>query len=79
MNIKIKPKEATAIINSLISGVVPKIGVQHITVGRSNEVEMVLNALEEAKNGHSMMKFWIGNYGSGKSFMLHLLTTVALK
>lgn len=79
MNSKVKPKEATAIINSLISGVVPKLGVQHITVGRSNEVEMVLNALEEVKKGHSMMKFWIGNYGSGKSFMLHLLTTVALK
>ena len=35
MNLNVKPKEATAIINSLISGVVPKIGVQHITVGRS--------------------------------------------
>jgi len=79
MEINVKPKEATAIINSLIGGVVPKIGVQHITVGRSNEVEMVLSALEETKNGHSMMKFWIGDYGSGKSFMLHLLTTVALK
>jgi len=79
MKINVKPKEATAIINSLIGGVVPKIGVQHITVGRSNEVEMVLSALEETKNGHSMMKFWIGDYGSGKSFMLHLLTTVALK
>ncbi|MDH6304132.1 hypothetical protein M2459_000844 [Parabacteroides sp. PF5-5] len=79
MTIKVKPKEATAIINSLISGVVPKIGVQHITVGRSNEIEMVLKALEEVKNGHSMMKYWIGDFGSGKSFMLHLLNTVALK
>ncbi len=79
MKPKVKPKEATAIINSLISGVVPKIGVQHITVGRSSEVEMVLNVLTEIKNGHSMMKFWVGGYGSGKSFMIHLLTTVALK
>ncbi len=79
MSIKIKPKEATAIINSLISGVVPKIGVQHITVGRADEVETVVGALEEVKNGHSMMKFWIGDFGSGKSFMLHLLNTVALK
>jgi hypothetical protein len=79
MNIKIKPKEATAIINSLISGVVPKIGVQHITVGRSNEVDMIIHVLEEVKNGHSMMKCWIGSFGSGKSFMMHLLTTVALK
>jgi hypothetical protein len=75
----IKPKEATAIINSLIGGVVPKIGVQHITVGRSAEVDAFLNALDDVKNGHSIVKFWIGDFGSGKSFMLHLLNTVALK
>jgi hypothetical protein len=75
----IKPKEATSIINSLIGGVVPKIGVQHITVGRSEEIEAFVKALEDVRNGHSMMKFWIGDFGSGKSFMLHLLNTVALK
>lgn len=75
----IKPKEATAIINSLIGGVVPKIGVQHITVGRSPEIEAFITALDDVKNGHSMVKFWIGDFGSGKSFMLHLLNTVALK
>lgn len=75
----LKPKEATAIINSLLGGVVPKIGVQHITVGRSPEVEAFLSALEDVKNGHSIVKFWIGEFGSGKSFMLHLLNTVALK
>jgi len=75
----IKPKEATSIINSLISGVVPKIGVQHITVGRSEEIKAIVSALEDVKNGQSMVKFWIGDYGSGKSFMLHLLNTIALK
>ena len=79
MNKTVKPKEATAIINSLTGGVVPKLGVQHITVGRSNEVTMVIQSLEEVKNGHSLMKCWIGDFGSGKSFMLHLLNTVALK
>ncbi|MDR1221872.1 MAG: ATP-binding protein [Tannerella sp.] len=78
MNKKIKPKEATAVINSLIGGVVPKLGVQHITVGRSDEVAMALQSLEEVKDGHSMVKYWIGDFGSGKSFMLHLLNTVAL-
>ncbi|MCT6869644.1 ATP-binding protein [Apibacter sp.] len=77
--INIKPKEATAIINSLVSGVVPKIGVQHITVGRSEEITAFVSALEDVKNGHSLVKFWIGDFGSGKSFMLHLLNTVALK
>lgn len=75
----IKPKEATSIINSLTGGVVPKIGIQHITVGRSEEINAVISALEDVKNGHSMVKFWIGDFGSGKSFMLHLLNTVALK
>jgi len=79
MNENIKPKEATAIINSLIGGVVPKIGVQHITVGRSEEIEAFVAALNDVKNGHSIVKFWIGDFGSGKSFMLHLLNTVALK
>ncbi|UKB86200.1 ATP-binding protein [Chryseobacterium sp. MEBOG06] len=75
----IKPKEATSIINSLVSGVVPKIGVQHITVGRSEEINAVIGSLEDVKNGLSLVKFWIGDFGSGKSFMLHLLNTVALK
>ncbi|MCC9043913.1 ATP-binding protein [Myroides sp. M-43] len=79
MTTNIKPKEATAIINSLIGGVVPKIGVSHIAVGRNEEVNAFISALEDVKSGHSIMKFWIGDFGSGKSFMLHLLNTVALK
>lgn len=75
----VKPREATAIINSLTAGVVPKIGVQHITVGRSDETDAFIKALEDVKNGHSMVKFWIGDFGSGKSFMMHLMNTVALK
>ncbi|MDD4730053.1 MAG: ATP-binding protein [Dysgonamonadaceae bacterium] len=79
MVLKIKEKEATAIINSLSGGVVPRIGVQHITVGRQLEIEAFTQALDDVKNGHSMVKFWIGDFGSGKSFMLHLLNTVATK
>lgn len=77
--INIKPKEASAIINSLVSGVVPKIGIQHITVGRSEEINAFVAALEDVKDGQSLVKFWIGDFGSGKSFMLHLLNTVAMK
>jgi hypothetical protein len=73
------PKEATSIINSLIGGVVPRIGIQHITVGRSEEIKAVLSALEDVMNGQSLVKFWIGDFGSGKSFMLYLLSTLAQK
>jgi len=79
MAVIIKQKEATAIINSLSAGVVPRIGVQHITVGRKQEIESFTKTLDDVKNGHSMIKFWIGDFGSGKSFMLHLLNTVAIK
>lgn len=75
----IKPKEATAIINSLLGGVVPKVGVQHITVGRSEEIAAVVRALADVKNGHSLMKLWVGDFGSGKSFMLHLINVLAMK
>lgn len=79
MALKIKEKEATAIINSLSGGVVPRIGVQHITVGREHEIKAFADALNDVKNGHNMVKFWIGDFGSGKSFILHLMNTVALK
>lgn len=79
MGIKVKPKEATEIINSLIGGIVPRSGVQHIAVGRDDEIAAVMDALEDVKNGHNVMKFWIGDFGSGKSFMFHLIKSVALK
>jgi hypothetical protein len=79
MTLSIKAREATAIINSLSGGVVPRIGVQHITVGRQLEIEAFTKTLDDVKDGHSMVKFWIGDFGSGKSFMLHLLNTVAMK
>lgn len=79
MAAKLRAKESKAIINSLSGGVVPRIGVQHITVGRKPEIEAFTSALDDVKEGHSMCKFWIGDFGSGKSFMLHLLNTVATK
>lgn len=78
MKIDIKQKDAIAIINSLESGVVPKSGIQHITVGRNDEVLALTKAMDDVMKGHSLVKFWIGDYGSGKSFMMHLLTAVAL-
>lgn len=75
----IKAKEATAIINSLSAGVVPRMGIQHIMVGREKESDEIIKCLNDIKQGHSIFKFWIGDYGSGKSFMLSLLNTLALK
>lgn len=79
MEQNLKKRESTAIINSLLAGVVPRTGIQHITVGRTKEIDAALKCLEDVTEGHSMMKFWIGEFGSGKSFMLHLLNILAMK
>lgn len=77
--INIKPKEAAAIIDSLTAGVVPNIGVQQIVVGRDLEAAAIVEDLTKVSQGQNVMKFWIGEFGSGKSFMFHLMKVLALK
>lgn len=77
--IKYKLRETSAILNSLTAGVVPNIGIQYILVGREKEIEAILNCFTDINQGNSIVKFWIGDYGSGKSFMLNLLKNLALK
>jgi hypothetical protein len=77
--IQLKPKESASIINALSGGVVPRAGIQHITVGRSDETKAIVGSLNNVSSGNSEVKFWIGNFGSGKSFMLQLIETLAIK
>lgn len=79
MRIHIKPQEAVSVINALTGGVVPSLGIQHITVGREQEVQTIIRALDDVKRGHSLVKFWIGEFGSGKSFILQLIKNIAVK
>lgn len=79
METNIKPKEAAAIIDSLTAGVVPNIGVQQIVVGRQAEVNAIVDDLNRVIEGQNVMKLWIGDFGSGKSFMFHLMKVLALK
>jgi len=74
---KLKPRERTAIIDSLKAGVVPRIGLQHIQVGRSLEITELIKDFDEIKNGASKIRFIIGEYGSGKSFFLTLATGIS--
>lgn len=77
--IQLKPKEAASIINALAGGVVPRVGLQHITVGRSHETQAIVESLNNVSSGNSEVRFWIGNFGTGKSFMLQLIETLAIK
>lgn len=76
---KIRDKEREAIIQSLKSGVTPKIGIQHIQVGRSNELQSLYKDIERICNGGSVFRLIIGDYGSGKTFFLGVVRSMALE
>lgn len=79
MAVRINPKEAAIIIRSLEGGVVPNMGVQHLLVGRNREVEEVIKILDIVADGESDIRFWVGDFGSGKSFMLATIEQLALQ
>lgn len=79
MSIRINPKEADKIIHALEGGVVPKRGVRHLLVGRSNEVNEIISILSKISNGESDIRFWVGDFGSGKSFILRTIESLALQ
>lgn len=76
---KIKKRDSTAILNSLSGGVVPSRGLQYILVGRTQEATQILKDLNEVKEGSSIVKFFIGSFGSGKSFIQALIQQIAFK
>lgn len=76
---KIKERDRQAILKSLRAGVVPRVGLQHIQVGRKAEVAALLGDLDQVADGGASVRFIIGRFGSGKSFFLNLATTVALE
>ena len=79
MSNAVKPRERDAILQSLRAGVVPRVGLRHLQVGRLDEVAAVLNDLERIEQGGASIRFIIGRYGAGKSFFLNLARAVALE
>ncbi|MCK9313250.1 MAG: ATP-binding protein [Methanocorpusculum sp.] len=73
----IKKREKIVIIDSLKSGLVPKIGIQHIQVGRSREIAEMQKDFELISSCGSKTRFIIGDYGCGKTFFLTLSKLVA--
>jgi hypothetical protein len=76
---RIREKERRAILDSLRTGVVPRIGQQHIQVGRAHEVQALLKDILAIADGGSSIRFVIGEYGSGKTFFLNLIHSIALE
>ncbi len=64
---------ATVIINSLKGGVVPRIGLPYITVGRETEINAFLHDVDIIADGGASFRFIVGKYGSGKSFLMQTI------
>ena len=70
---KIPRRIAQTIVNSLKGGVVPRVGLPYITVGRRQEIEALLRDVDIVSEGGASFRFIAGNYGSGKSFLLQTM------
>ncbi|MDE7325597.1 MAG: ATP-binding protein [Lachnospiraceae bacterium] len=70
---KIPKRIAQAVINSLKGGVVPRIGLPYITVGRETEIAALLHDVDIIAEGGASFRFIVGKYGSGKSFLLQTI------
>ena len=73
MDNRISRTTAATILNSLKSGVVPRIGLEYITVGRKSEIQALLQDVSIIEQGGAAFRFIEGKYGSGKTFLMHAL------
>ena len=70
---KVPRRIVQSVLNSLKGGVVPRIGLPYITVGRKPEIEALLHDVDITAEGGAACRFIVGRYGSGKSFLLQTI------
>jgi hypothetical protein len=70
---------SAAILNSLSAGVVPRTGLEYIAIGRTNEINALLEDLANTESGGSAFRLITGRYGSGKSFLIQLMRSHAME
>lgn len=77
MTNQVPTRIANILINALKGGVVPRVGLEYITVGRAQEINAILHDIEMIENGGASFRFIVGKYGSGKSFLLQTIRNYA--
>ena len=75
---RVPRRVAATILNSLKGGVVPRIGLPYITVGRETEIRALLTDLDLIADGGASFRFLVGRYGAGKSFLIQTIRTHAM-
>ncbi len=76
---KVPKRILTSLLASVSAGVVPRAGAPYIAIGRTDEINALLSDLESVNEGGGSMRFLIGRYGSGKSFLMQLIRGYALE
>ena len=76
---KVPKRVLNTLLTSLSAGVVPRTGAPYIAIGRAAEIESLLSGLEAVGSGGAAVRFLIGRYGSGKSFLIQLIRGYALE
>jgi len=79
MEKKAPKRIATAVLNSLKGGVVPRVGLEYIAVGRKPEIDALLHDVGIIGEGGATFRFIVGRYGSGKSFLLQMIRNYAME
>lgn len=75
----IRPKERDTIIQALSAGVVPRLGLAHIQVGRAAEIAAMLRDIDRIADSGAAVRFVIGEYGAGKTFFASIVRLIALE
>jgi len=74
---KVPPRIANILVNALKGGVVPRVGLEYVTVGRTQEISAILHDIDLISDGGASFRFIVGKYGSGKSFLLQTIRNYA--
>ena len=76
---KVPRRISQTVLNSLKGGVVPRIGLPYITVGRKSEIEALLHDVDIIAEGGASFRFIVGRYGSGKSFLIQTIRNYVME
>ena len=76
--IRVPKRILSTLLTSIAAGVVPRSGAPYIAIGRTDEIAALLSDLDNVSEGAATMRYIIGKYGSGKSFLLQLIRGTAL-
>ena len=77
--LKVPKRVLNQLLAALSAGVVPRMGTPYIAIGRNEEIATLLDTLDQVGEGGASVRFLIGRYGSGKSFLIQLIRGYAME